>query len=165
MALKGAQVLNVTMPNGRVEPCVCIPAAYNDMVRTKDGKREIVPYLNIRAWDASSKFVEACRRRHESEEDYVPPSHTIKASWSSEFRQRVEAAVRSRMKAQNPDATEEDIKAELAKATNVSLGDLTPMLPPPPKGYIPTESVATSAYDAGAEATGGEVSASDDLPF
>lgn len=126
MALKGAQVLNVTMPNGKQQACVVIPAAYNDMIN-KDGN--VAPYLNLVAWEAGQKFIDACNSRHAGEEGYVAPSHTVDLSYGQEFRQRAEEAAKKRLLAENPalENNADELKREITKATRVQLGTLTPM--------------------------------------
>lgn len=124
MALKGAQVLNVTMPNGKQQACVVIPAAYNDMIN-KEGN--VAPYLNFVAWEAGPKFVESCQQRHVGEEGYVAPSHTVELSMTKDFRQRAEDAAKNRIMAENPQLSTDDLNREISKAVRVNLGTLTPL--------------------------------------
>ena len=167
MALKGAQILDVTMPNGKQQACVVIPAAYNDMIN-KEGN--VVPYLNMVAWEAGQKFVEACNQRHAGEEGYVAPSHTVELSLGQEFRQRAEEAAKKRLIAETPSLanSQDELKREITKATRVQLGTLTP-LEAKPQGYAPVGAAVAQvpqAAQGGAVQQGGQAPMpNDDLPF
>lgn len=168
MSLKGAQVLNVTMPNGKQQACVVIPAAFNDMVN-KEGN--VTPYLNLVAWEAGQKFIEACNQRHAGEDGYVAPSHTVDLSYGQEFRNRAEEAARKRLLAENPSlaSNEDELKREITKATRVTLGTLTPM-EQRQQGYAVQGVAAASAVQQGAGTSvqpqaGMAAMPEDDLPF
>lgn len=171
--LKGAQILNVTLPNGRTEPCIVVPAAYNDMIRPrKDGNgMEVLPYVNFRAFPPHPNYIAACQRNHAGEANFVLPSHTMKISFTEEFRKRASAAAEQRIRKENPTISDADLQKQVSAAVNISLGDLTP-IEQQPKGYTPSGTAAAVASDPSqfvtpAPATDpvtGEVP-SDDLPF
>lgn len=153
LALKGAQVLNVTMPDQTVKACIVIPAAYNDM-QAEDGS--VNPYVNFVAWEASQKFVDACKQRHAGQEGYVAPCHTIDQSYSQGFREKAEAAAKARIQREKPGLSEDELKREVSIATRISLGTLAEM--PMQLGYKPTQGAVAVAQEA-------LPPANEDLPF
>ncbi len=173
--LKGAQILNVTLPNGRTEPCIVVPAAYNDMIRPrKDGNgMEIIPYVNFRAFPPHPNYIAACQRNHAGEENYVLPSHSMKVSFTEDFRNRASAAAERRIRKENPTITDADLQKQVAAAVNISLGDLIPV-ETQQRGFTPTGSVAATPADPSqfntpqptTDPVTGEVTSNpDDLPF
>lgn len=166
MNLKGAQILNVTSPDGKnLGSCICIPAAYNDMLRTKeDGSVVVAPYLNIRAWEARKEYVDACVRNHAGDDKYVPPTHILQLSFSQEFEKKAVAAAAKRLRAEHPDWSDDDVNRQAGYACRINLGDMTPIGEDAQRIYTPSQQASATATPVGTDPIG-EAMPEDDLPF
>lgn len=160
--LPGAQILKVTMPDGKVMDCVVIPAAYNDMVREKDGVRQVSPYLNVMAWEAHQNYIAKCVENHRGEDGYTPPTHTLELSMSKDFRERALEAARRRLTAANPGITAEELERQAKAAVRVGVGDMTEIR----RDSQPSYQVAGAAVAAPVmDGTPAGEAVADDLPF
>lgn len=169
LALVGAQLMSVEI-NGKKVNAVVVPTAWNDISVTAD-KTTGLPnhaYLNMREWETSQKFKDACMQNHLGETDYVAPSHQIAVSYTTDFEQKAVAAAEKRLRAdatfmaKNP--SEEDIKkeAKYAVANKSRIGYVTPLKPAAAPAYT---GAAQTAQGIGAYTPNNEVSPEDDLPF
>lgn len=170
LALAGAELMSIEK-DGKKMNCVVIPVEWNCVGVTVD-ERTGVPghaYLNMREWETSQKFKEACMQNHQGEDGYMPPSHQISVSYTEDFEKKAKAAAMKRLRqdaefmTKNP--TEDDIKREAAYAVSnkARIGYVTPLKRREPIAYTGT---APSASVVGGYATAsGEAEMNDDLPF
>ena len=170
LSLAGAELVSIEK-NGKKVNCVVVPVAYNCISVTAN-KETGVPnhaYLNMREWEVSQKFREACIRNHEGEDDYLPPSHQISVAYTEEFTNLARSSAEKRLRgdaefmAKNP--TDEDIKREAAYAVSnkARIGYVTPLKRQEPAAYTGT-APAASVQGAYVPPTG-EAQPEDDLPF
>lgn len=160
--LPGAQILKVTMPDGKVMSGVFIPAAYNDMIREKDGVTAVSPYLNVMAWEAHQNYIAKCVENHRGEDNYTPPTHTLELSLSKDFRERALASARKRILASNPGIVAEELEKQVKAAVRIGIGDMTEIKRDTQPSYqVQGSAVAAAVTDSDpiGEAT------PDDLPF
>ena len=169
LALVGAKLMSVEI-NGKKVNVVAIPTGWNDISVTAD-KTTNEPnhaYLNMREWETSQKFREACVLRHQDEEDYIAPSHQISVSYSEDFTKAAIASAEKRLRADKEfmarGLSDEDIKNEARYAVNnkARIGYVTPLKRAEPAAYTGT---APTAQGVGSWTPPAEVSPEDDLPF
>lgn len=160
--LPGAQILKVTMPDGKAMDCVVIPAAYNDMIREKDGQRQVSPFLNVMAWEAHQNYIAKCVENHRGEDNYTPPTHTLELSMSKDFRERALDAARKRISASNPGIAAEDLERQAKAAVRVGIGDMTELRRDAQPSYQ-VQGSAVAAAVADSDPIG--EAAVDELPF
>ena len=160
--LPGAQILKVTMPDGKVMSGVFIPAAYNDMLREKDGVTAVSPFINIMAWEAHQNYIAKCVENHRGEDNYTPPTHTLELSLSKDFRERALDAARKRIAASTPGIAPDELEKQAKAAVRIGIGDMTEIKRDTQPSYQvqgTATSTAVSASDPIGEAETG------DLPF
>ena len=169
LKLQGAEVRSAEV-NGKVMNCLIIPVAWNGIRVNNDEKTgEIVSATQyVREWETNQKFKDACVANHQSEADYLPPSHQISVAHPEELEKAYKKRIREQVMADaafmanNP--TEEDINRQVnIQYSNMTrIGYVTPIKPteaPVFNGVAPA--VTTGAYIP----TAGEVQPGDDLPF
>lgn len=170
LKLQGAQVMSVAI-NGKPMNCVVIPISYNGISVTadKDTGQPNAAFQNLREWETSQKFKEACIANHQGEADYMPPSHQISVSYPQDledaYKKRYEELVRKDEKYMAGNPSEDDIKKEASNRlrNQQRIGYVTPLKRADAQVYNGQAPAAgtTGAYVA----PPAEVNPEDDLPF
>jgi hypothetical protein len=170
LKLQGAQVMSVEI-NGKPMNCVVIPVAYNGITVTADKDTGLpnAAYQNLREWETSQKYKDACMANNTDKPDYIAPSHSIDVSYpealEASYKKRYEVLVRedATFMASNP--SEEDIKKEASNRyrRQLRIGTVTPLKRAEPQ---PFTGQAQAAASTGAWVPPpAEVNPDDDLPF
>ncbi len=170
LALVGAELISVEK-NGRKVNCVCVPVDYNciSVTANKDTGMPNHAYLNMREWEVSAKFREACMKNHEGEDGYVAPSHQISVSYTEDFEKAARASAEKRLRGDEQfmarGLSDDEIKKEAAYAVSnkARIGYVTPMRRQEPSAYSGTapQAQGVSTYVPPT----GEVNPGNDLPF
>lgn len=167
-ALKGAEAITVTYPDGKKMRGIFIPAAYNGMLYTnKDtGRQEVSFFVSAFANETSSTTKDASRKRNSHIEGYEPPSHLMRLNYPKDFREQATEAARKRIKAEQPDIDEDTLNANVRKSVSPILGDMTP-LAQRERMYEPKTQVTVEPQADGGSMNDepGEATPVDDLPF
>lgn len=170
LKLMGAQVMTVAI-NGKNMNCVVIPCAWNGIHVTADKEtgKPVGAYQNLREWETSAKFKQACVENHRDEEGYMAPSHQISVSYPEEletaYKKRIEERLRGDEAFMATNPTDEDIKkkASYELSNQTRIGYVTPLKraePAPYAGSAPTAQNVSNWSPASMEAD-----VNDDLPF
>lgn len=170
LALMGAQLRSVEI-NGKPQNCVIIPVHWN-CVKVTENKETHLPnhaYLNMREWETSQKYKDACMERNADKEGYVPPSHQISVSYTEEFEKAARLSAEKRLRSDSDymsgHPSDEDIEreAKYAVSNKARIGFVTPLKRMEQPIFTGR---AKSAQGVGDYAPfDGEVNPGDDLPF
>lgn len=170
LKLQGAQVLSLEI-NGKKMNCVVIPVDYNGISVTADKTtgQPNAAFQNLREWETSQKFKDACIANNTDKPDYIAPSHSIEVSYPEKleeaYKKRHEELVRKDEKFMATSPTEEAIKQEANNRyrRQLRIGYVTPLKKAEPQPFM---GAAQSAGNTGAYVPPlAEVNPGDDLPF
>lgn len=104
MAYKGARLLTGIDQQHPQTVFVCIPVQWNDIELSQDGTRA---QGSIYLEETSEKYRQKCIERKQMSGDdmtgYLPPSHTVEARFSKEFRERALEAAKKRIIGEHPE--------------------------------------------------------------
>jgi hypothetical protein len=170
LKLQGAQVMSVEI-NGRPMNCVVIPVAYNGITVTADKDTGLpnAAYQNLREWETSQKYKDACMANNTDKPDYIAPSHSIDVSYpealETAYKKRYEELVRKDEKFMATNPTEDAIKDEAKNRyrRQLRIGTVTPLKRAEPQPFMGAAQAASSTGAWVPPPT--EVNPGDDLPF
>lgn len=170
LKLMGAQVMSVEV-NGKRMNCVVIPCAWNGISVTADEKtgQPRSAFQNLREWETSAKYRQACLDNHKDEEGYQAPSHQISVSYSEEldnaYKRRIEERLRADAAFMATNPTDDDIKAKVTieLRNQLRIGYVTPLKRAEAPAYAGSAPVAQNVSDWSPASA--EANVDDDLPF
>lgn len=166
----GATVASVEI-QGKKRNCIIIPAGWNEITITQDDKgRPSGAWANLRNWEASKNYVQACKENHKDDENYRAPSHQTSISFSKDFREKAEkAAYESLAKdSQHAGKNEDELKKLARYAVNdkTRIGSMTPLEPKQQQPFTgQAASVGAADWVPPTTDENGNVMPDDDLPF
>lgn len=125
--IPGARILNVQLPNSQgSKPCIVIPCDANDMLYVKDGQTQVSTNINLEGMPMSKEIRESRMLQNSGKENYTAPSHFMKMFYPrKDFRELINKVAESRIKKENPDISEEDLKKQVKYKTNPIIGEMT----------------------------------------
>lgn len=155
--------------NGVQRNCICIPVEWNGISVVGEPGNFKGAYQNLREWETSQKYKEACMANNTDKPDYVAPSHIIEVSYpealEASYKKRHEELVRKDEKFMATNPSEEDIKKETnyRYRKQLRVGFVTPLKRVEPKEFTGAAPIGVSggAYVP----PPAEVNPDDDLPF
>lgn len=166
----GAQVASVKI-QGKKRNCIIIPAEWNEITITQDDQgRPSGAWSNLRNWEASKNYVQACKENHKEDENYRAPSHQTAIGYSQEFREKAEKAAYERLAKdpQHAGKPEDELKKMARYAVNdkTRIGTMTALEPKQPQAFTgQATAVGTTDWVPPTVDENGNVMPGDDLPF
>lgn len=114
LGFKGSKLLTNINQERPQMVYVCIPVVWNDIELSRDGQRaDVRIYLE----ETSDKYRQSCIQHRqmsgEPMDGYLPPSHTLEARFSKEFREKALEAARRRLLTEHPEWTGDDLSDPL----------------------------------------------------